>query len=150
MEWRDRLYILSFYPLDKLRIRVYQLAIFLFFLLVTIGGFAFHSAKAQSVSDEGAISQEVATALFDHPTLRQTAARACRALFAVGQVRAEKRINFGAQIAGEREIFSNFRGQDADPNQSFRRGYDPTLDNVVDLELTARYTLYDFVAIRAI
>ena len=154
MEWRDRLYLFAFYPLDELRKKAYQFAIFIFTLGVVIGGYAFHAAKAEEVvlddtktqvdAKPSLLSSKVERSLLNHPTLRQTAARSCRAVFDVGQVKAQKRVNFGAEISGEREIFGNFRGDEADQSVTSRRAFNANDDDVIDLEVTARYTLYDF------
>ena len=48
MAWRDRLYILAFYPIDEWRKAAYRIATTLFFIIVCVGGLLFHAAKADA------------------------------------------------------------------------------------------------------
>jgi len=99
LQWRKRLDFMSFYPQDYLQKKAYQL-ILLFFLVCVIGGsFAFHAAHADDgnrgdgdtavVDGVSYLSPKLLDQLYDHPTLRQSGARSCRAIFVLGQRRAE-------------------------------------------------------------
>ena len=149
MHWRERLYFIAFYPLEEIRKRAYQLCLLLFLVFVCLGGFAFHIAKAQ-VADSasgtavGVLSPKLASTLFDHPSLQRQAARSCRAIFVLGQRRAENRIDLSATVSGERQIASNFKTSNDDTVSSSLRGYNRANDDIYDLEVTGRYRLYDW------
>ena len=151
MAWRDRLYILAFYPIDEWRKAAYRIATTLFFIIVCVGGLLFHAAKADDsiggeVTGGIALSDALSDAIFQHPAQRQSGARACQAHFVLGQIRAESKVNLSLQVSGEREIASNFNRNPSRQDQSsaLSRGYNRDLDNVLDMELTARYPLYDW------
>lgn len=151
MPWRERLYLACFYPLDSFRIKIYQLILFLFCVFVVTGGFAFHAANASELttSEKGQITAEpltfsLETQLLNNPILRQSAARSCRAIFVLGQRKAEKKLDLSASLSGERQIASNFKTSNSDPVPSSLRGYNHAYDDIYDLELTARYRLYDW------
>ena len=151
MAWRDRLYILAFYPIGEWRKAAYRIATTLFFIIVCVGGLLFHAAKADDsiggeVTGGIALSDALSDAIFQHPAQRQSGARACQAHFVLGQIRAESKVNLSLQVSGEREIESNFNRNPSRQDQSsaLPRGYNRDLDNVLDMELTARYPLYDW------
>ena len=148
MLWRDHIVLTALYPLDVIRRRAYQLISCFFLVFVILGGFAFHAANAQEeTGDKALVLNEgfhLENQLFNHPVLRQSAARACRAIFVLGQRKAEKRLDVSASISGERQIASNFRTNNNDPLPSSLRGYNHSYDDIYDMELTARYRLYDW------
>ena len=146
MHWRESIYLMSFYPLEEIRKKAYQLFLFIFVLLVLGGGFAFHVAHAAQTENGisgNYLSPHVRDTLSNHPLLRQSGARSCRAIFVLGQRRAEKRVDVSASVSGERELVSNFQNNN-DRLPSRLRGYNTGNDNVFDLDIEARYRLYDW------
>ena len=80
MAWRDRLYILAFYPIDEWRKAAYRIATALFFIIVCFGGLLFHAAKADDnagaeLTEGIALSDALSDAIFQHPAQRQSGAR---------------------------------------------------------------------------
>ena len=148
MLWRDDIVLTALYPLDIIRKRVYQLVSCFFLVFVILGGFAFHAANAQEETGDKALllnaGFDLEEQLLNHPVLRQSAARSCRAIFVLGQRKAQKRLDLSASISGERQLASNFKTSNSDPLPSSLRGYNRNYDDIYDLELTARYRLYDW------
>lgn len=148
MLWRDDIVLTALYPLDIIRKRVYQLVSCFFLVFVILGGFAFHAANAQeAIGDEAQLDSPLFhfdEQLFNHPALRQSAARSCRAIFVLGQRKAEKRLDISASLSGERQIASNFRTNNNDRLPSSLRGYNRNYDDIFDIEFAARYRLYDW------
>lgn len=148
MLWRDHIVLTALYPLDVIRKRAYQLVSCFFLVFVILGGFAFHAANAQEETGDKALllntGFDLEEQLLNHPVLRQSAARSCRAIFVLGQRKAEKRLDLSASLSGERQLASNFRTSNNDPLPSSLRGYNRNYDDIYDMELTARYRLYDW------
>ena len=149
MQWRERLDFMAYYPQDYLQKKAYQLILLSFFVCVIGGSFAFHAAYADEgdkpvIDGVSYLSPKMLDQLYDHPTLRQSGARSCRAIFVLGQRRAEQKVDLSATLSGERQLASNFKTSSRDPISSQARGYDDAYDDVYDLELSARYRLYDW------
>ena len=88
-------------------------------------------------------------ALFDHPSVRQAGARSCRAVFVLGQRQAARRPSLSASLSGARELAKNYRTNKDDrsksntPIRSSSRAFDNERNDLYDLEIAARYRLYD-------
>ena len=108
----------------------------------------FHAAQAQETNQDNGSYVAMASALekqlMDHPTLRQSAARSCRAIFVLGQRKAQTRLDLSASLSGERQLASRFKNNSDDGVSSASRGFNRRLNDVYDLELVARYRLYDW------
>ncbi|MGC6517771.1 MAG: TolC family protein [Candidatus Puniceispirillaceae bacterium] len=151
--WRDRLYLLALYPLEEVPKLLYKLCFFIFLLFVMIGGALFHAyAEEQAASHNEShntghttfLSPKLETAIFQSPRLRQSGARACRAIFVLGQRRADNRVSISASLSGERQLAHNFRTNNDDLSDTSRRAYDRQNDDLLDLELQARYRIMDW------
>ena len=104
------------------------------------------SVQAQSATDKPLLLPEVVIqSLLQDPTVGQSAALSCQAIFRLGQRRAESRVQLSATLEGERELLSNLEGR-ISPNElhPLGRSYNENLDNIFDAEIEARYRLYDW------
>ena len=86
-------------------------------------------------------SEDFRKALYEHPTLRQAGARSCRATFTLEQRRADNRVSVSAELSGERELAEGF---DEGPSSSALRGYNSDRNDLFDMDIQARYRLFDW------
>lgn len=163
VQWRERMWLLAFYPLETIKKRSYLIGFILFLILVFSGSQLFHAladedsalsysarSERQTLTSDTQMSEALRRALFDHPSVRQAGARSCRAVFVLGQRKAERRPQLSASVSGARELAKNYRTNQDDrtknniPIRSSSRAYDNERNDLYDLEVSARYRLYDW------
>ena len=163
MQWREHIWLLAFYPLETIKKRSYLIGFILFLIFVLSGSQIFHAhadesaslasasrSERQALISDTQMSDALRRALFDHPSIRQAGARSCRAVFVLGQRQAERRPQLSASVSGARELAKNYRANQDDrtghnvPIRSSSRAYDNERNDLYDLEVSARYRLFDW------
>lgn len=122
VQWRERMWLLAFYPLETIKKRSYLIGFILFLIFVLSGSQLFHAhadedselsysarSERQTLTSDTQMSEALRRALFDHPSVRQAGARSCRAVFVLGQRKAERRPQLSASVSGARELAKNYR-----------------------------------------